>query len=154
MCIYQVHLMGELTRLAGPGDEVELSGIFLPTPYTGYRAMKAGLTADTYLEATCVHRIKERYQDYTFSSDLEQQILEQSQEPGTYAKLARSIAPEIWGHEGVMPCVEFSVTSWFCVGFSLQAQNVAAFSGVHVRVHVWEAACANGWLWCLRSEHT
>jgi len=30
-----VHLMGELTRTAAPGDEIEVSGIFLPTPYTG-----------------------------------------------------------------------------------------------------------------------
>ena len=49
-----VHLIGELTRTAAPGDEIELSGVFLPTPYTGYKAMKAGLTADTFLEATSV----------------------------------------------------------------------------------------------------
>jgi len=67
----------------------------------GYRAMKAGLTADTFLEATSVHRIKERYQDYEFSEELEQRIITESQVPGTYAKLARSIAPEIWGHEGL-----------------------------------------------------
>jgi DNA replication licensing factor MCM7 len=69
-----VHLLGELTRTAAPGDEIELSGIFLPTPYTGYKAMKAGLTADTYLEATSVRRIKQRYQDYEFSADLEKEI--------------------------------------------------------------------------------
>lgn len=96
-----VHLLGELTRTAAPGDEIELSGIFLPTPYTGYRAMKAGLTADTFLEATSVHRIKQRYQDYEFSDDLTERIMKESQKPGTYAKLARSIAPEIWGHEDV-----------------------------------------------------
>jgi DNA replication licensing factor MCM7 len=28
-----------------------LAGIFLPTPYTGFQAIRAGLTADTYLEA-------------------------------------------------------------------------------------------------------
>ncbi len=72
-----VHLLGELTRSAAPGDEIELSGIFLPTPYTGYKAMKAGLTADTFLEATSVHRIKQRYQDYEFSADLEDEIAKQ-----------------------------------------------------------------------------
>ena len=30
-----VHLTGELTRTAAPGDEIEVSGIFLPTPYPG-----------------------------------------------------------------------------------------------------------------------
>jgi DNA replication licensing factor MCM7 len=99
--VMTVHLMGELTRSAAPGDEIEVSGIFLPTPYTGYKAMKAGLTADTYLEATSVHRIKQRYEDYEFSDELQEEIMEQSQKSGTYAKLARSIAPEIWGHEDV-----------------------------------------------------
>lgn len=99
--VMTVHLMGELTRTAVPGDEIELSGIFLPTPYTGYKAMKAGLTADTFLEATSVHRIKQRYEDYDFSDDLLDEINEKSRDAGTYAKLARSIAPEIWGHEDV-----------------------------------------------------
>lgn len=71
-----VHLLGELTRSAAPGDEIELSGVFLPTPYTGYKAIKAGLTADTFLEATSVHRIKQRYQDYEISAELEEEISE------------------------------------------------------------------------------
>jgi DNA replication licensing factor MCM7 len=29
-----------------PGDVVEMSGIFLPMPYFGFRAMRAGLVAD------------------------------------------------------------------------------------------------------------
>jgi len=96
-----VHLTGELTRACGPGDEVLLSGIYLPTPYTGYKAIKAGLTADTFLEATSVRRAKERYQDFHISPEQRAQIEECATEPGTYAKLAASIAPEIFGHEDV-----------------------------------------------------
>ncbi|EKX47330.1 minichromosome maintenance protein 7 [Guillardia theta CCMP2712] len=96
-----VHLTGESTRSCSPGDEVQISGIFLPIPYTGYRAIKAGLTADTFLEATSVSRIKQRYQDYEFTQEMQDQILLHSQESGTYTKLANSIAPEIFGHEDV-----------------------------------------------------
>lgn len=46
----------------GPGDMVEISGIFLPIPYTGFRAMRAGLVADTYLEAMSVAQSKKRYE--------------------------------------------------------------------------------------------
>jgi DNA replication licensing factor MCM7 len=42
---------GEATRECIPGDICDVTGIFLPTPYTGFQAMRAGLTADTYLEA-------------------------------------------------------------------------------------------------------
>lgn len=47
-----------------PGDVVELSGIFLPIPYTGFRAMRAGLVADTYLEAMSVTHFKKKYEEY------------------------------------------------------------------------------------------
>lgn len=43
---------------------VEISGIFLPTPFTGFRAMRAGLVADTYLEAMSITHFKKRYEEY------------------------------------------------------------------------------------------
>lgn len=46
-----------------PGDVVELSGIFLPIPYVGFRAMRAGLVADTYLEAMSVSHFKKKYEE-------------------------------------------------------------------------------------------
>lgn len=46
-----------------PGDVVELSGVFLPIPYTGFRAMRAGLVADTYLEAMSVSHFKKKYEE-------------------------------------------------------------------------------------------
>ena len=48
-----VYCRGELTRLATPGDIVTVDGVFLPQRVAegGYRAMKAGLMATTYLEA-------------------------------------------------------------------------------------------------------
>lgn len=46
-----------------PGDVVELSGIFLPIPYVGFRAMRAGLVADTYLEAMSVTHFKKKYEE-------------------------------------------------------------------------------------------
>jgi DNA replication licensing factor MCM7 len=55
-----VHVLGELTRLCSPGDEITINGVYLPTPYTGYRAIKAGLTADTYLEAMSIKQAKQR----------------------------------------------------------------------------------------------
>lgn len=48
----------DTTRIATPGDVVSLSGIFLPTPFTGFQAIKAGLTADTYIEA---HEVRDEH---------------------------------------------------------------------------------------------
>ncbi|KAF8392266.1 hypothetical protein HHK36_022608 [Tetracentron sinense] len=96
-----IHLRGELTRKVAPGDVVEMSGIFLPIPYTGFRAMRAGLVADTYLEAMSVTHFKKKYEDYELRGDEEEQIARSAEDGDIYNKLARSIAPEIFGHEDV-----------------------------------------------------
>ena len=45
-----------MTRKCVPGDIVNVAGIFLPAPFSGYRAIRAGLTADVYLEV-CLFRV-------------------------------------------------------------------------------------------------
>ncbi|XP_021805200.1 DNA replication licensing factor MCM7 isoform X1 [Prunus avium] len=110
-----VHFRGELTRkflnessamgrgtvAVAPGDVVELSGIFLPIPYTGFRAMRAGLVADTYLEAMSITHHKKRYEEYELVGDEEEQIVRLADDGDIYNKLARSLAPEIYGHEDI-----------------------------------------------------
>src|SRR5690349_4723641 len=53
-----VHLVGEQTRTVTPGDTVYITGIFLPVPYTGFKALRAGLITDTYLEAHYIEQVK------------------------------------------------------------------------------------------------
>ncbi|EPS63843.1 hypothetical protein M569_10940, partial [Genlisea aurea] len=96
-----VHFRGELTRKATPGDIVELSGIFLPMPYVGYRAMRAGLIADTYLEAMSISHLKKKYDEYELRTAEEEEIARLSEDGDIYNKLSRSLAPEIFGHEDV-----------------------------------------------------
>ncbi|GAB2226452.1 hypothetical protein Droror1_Dr00022260 [Drosera rotundifolia] len=96
-----VHFRGELTRKVSPGDVVELSGIFLPIPYTGFRALRAGLVADTYLEVMSVSHFKKKYEEYELQGDEEEQIARLAEDGDIYNKLAKSLAPEIFGHEDV-----------------------------------------------------
>lgn len=96
-----VHLRGDLTRKVSPGDVVEFSGIFLPIPYTGFRAMRAGLVADTYLEAMSIIHFKKKYEDYEFKDDEQEQIEQLAEDGEIYNKLSQSLAPEIFGHEDV-----------------------------------------------------
>lgn len=96
-----VHLFGGLTRQLNPGDVVDLGGIFLPTPYTGFQAIRAGLLTDTYLEAHHIHQQKKQYNQMEVTADIREQIVQMRQDPNLYNKLAASIAPEIFGHEDV-----------------------------------------------------
>ncbi|CAN0448535.1 unnamed protein product, partial [Laminaria digitata] len=49
--------------LETPGDIVSIAGVFLPVRYSGFRAMKAGLIADTFLQAQHVFRHKKGYDE-------------------------------------------------------------------------------------------
>lgn len=96
-----VHVNGNLTRMMNPGDVVHLGGIFLPIPYTGFQAVRAGLLTDTYLEVNHIHQLKKQYSEMEITPTIERAIMELKRDPALYNKLAQSIAPEIYGHVDV-----------------------------------------------------
>ncbi|KAH0541898.1 hypothetical protein FGG08_003618 [Glutinoglossum americanum] len=96
-----VHCHGSLTRQINPGDVVDITGIFLPTPYTGFKAIRAGLLTDTYLEAQYVHQHKKAYDDLTLDLKTSRRIDQYTATGHMYEYLSRSIAPEIYGHQDV-----------------------------------------------------
>ncbi|OAA77831.1 DNA replication licensing factor mcm7 [Akanthomyces lecanii RCEF 1005] len=93
-----IHCFGSLVRRVNPGDVVDISGIFLPTPYTGFKAMKAGLLTDTYLEAHYIRQHKKAYSEMIVDPSLVRRIEKYRQTGQVYELLAKSIAPEIFGH--------------------------------------------------------
>ncbi|CAI5536067.1 unnamed protein product, partial [Closterium sp. Naga37s-1] len=100
-----VQIRGDLTRQVSPGDVVSVAGVFLPVPFVGFKAMRAGLTADTYLEAMSFHHSKKRFSEYASEQTPEEaaavQQLAAQGSSDVYSRLARSIAPEIYGHDDV-----------------------------------------------------
>ncbi len=92
---------GTLTRQINPGDVVDVAGIFLPTPYTGFRAIRAGLLTDTYLEAQHVDQHKKTYDALVFDAKTSRKIEQYKNSGHMYEYLSRSIAPEIYGHADV-----------------------------------------------------
>jgi DNA replication licensing factor MCM7 len=93
-----VHCHGGVVRQVNPGDVVDLAGIFLPTPYTGFKAIRAGLLTDTYLEAQYVHQHKKAYDDIVLAPATLKRMNQLEQSGQLYEYLSRSIAPEIFGH--------------------------------------------------------
>ena len=93
-----VHCHGELARQVNPGDVIDIAGIFLPTPYTGFKAIKAGLLTDTYLEAQFIHQHKKQYDDMVLAPTTIRRMNDLERSGQLYEYLSRSIAPEIFGH--------------------------------------------------------
>jgi DNA replication licensing factor MCM7 len=81
-----------------PGDVVHIGGIFLPTPYTGFQAIRAGLLTDSYLEVHCVNQIKKSYTQMQLTPEIDAALQRLQNEDSLYERLAMSIAPEIYGH--------------------------------------------------------
>jgi len=73
----------------------------LPTPYTGFRAIRAGLLADTYLEAMWIEQLKKKYSDFSLTQDVIDKIEALKADSQVYHKLSKSIAPEIYGMDDV-----------------------------------------------------
>ncbi|KAI9019534.1 MCM2/3/5 family-domain-containing protein [Phycomyces nitens] len=96
-----VNLYGSRCRSLTPGDVCSISGIFLPLPYTGFKAIKAGLMTDTYLETQYVHKLKKQYDQIELTPAEAEKVASLQRNPNIYSDLARSIAPEIYGHEDV-----------------------------------------------------
>jgi hypothetical protein len=83
-----IHLYGNLTRSVSPGDVVDVSGIFLPTPYTGIRALRAGLLQDTFLEAQHVKQMKKSYNEMEMTDKIKADLENLQQEENLYHRLA------------------------------------------------------------------
>lgn len=92
-----VHVNGDLVRLLNPGDVADILGIFMPLPYTGFRALKAGLLTETYLEAQYVDQFKKQYESLEITEAIKGKIRELYEQGNVYNKLAQLIAPEIYG---------------------------------------------------------
>lgn len=74
------------------------SGCFLPTPYTGMKALRAGLITDTYFSVHHVHH-HNTHDDITMPSQkVEKEVKKLARRSDVYQRLAESLAPEIYGH--------------------------------------------------------
>ena len=93
-----MYVRGDLTRLATPGDHVQICGIFLPIKTEGFKAMASGLLFDTFLEAHKITRLSKSEDEQGIT---EEEVMLVQYRQDLYHKLASSIAPEIYGHEDV-----------------------------------------------------
>lgn len=92
-----IHVNGNLVRSMLPGDVVDVTGIYLPSPYTGFKALKAGLLTETYLEVQFVYQHKQKFGSFQIDDEVENRIMSIAREGDVYNRLSKSIAPEIFG---------------------------------------------------------
>ena len=102
---------GPMVGKCSPGDIVQVTGIHTPTPYTGFKGMKAGLIHDTFIDVFDIDREKKSYKEYTISEEVLGQIDEDKKKYKNemYERLAKSIGPEIYGHLDIKKAILLSM---------------------------------------------
>ena len=83
-----------------PGSRIRVIGVLkeVPVPLsTGGLSTRFELA----IEANNIIPLEETFEELDINEEDERQILELSQDPAVFAKLARSIAPSIWGYEEI-----------------------------------------------------
>lgn len=65
----KVMARGVNTKKCSPGDIVTITGVYMPSPFSGFAAMRAGLTHDTHLEAFCISKDKQNFKESYLSDE-------------------------------------------------------------------------------------
>ena len=102
---------GPVVGKCSPGDIIQITGIHMPTPFTGFKGMRAGLIHDTYIDVFEIDREKKSYKEYTITEDMMNQINEEKRKhkDEMYERLAKSIGPEIYGHLDIKKAILLSM---------------------------------------------
>jgi DNA replication licensing factor MCM7 len=99
-----VVLRGELCHSLRPGEAVTVTGVYVPIKHTGFAKIKKGNQVEMQLHAHHVVKHKESISSSSSSSSAfddkkqNEEIDALSVSGDGYEKLAKSIAPEIYGH--------------------------------------------------------
>ncbi|CAI2386841.1 unnamed protein product [Moneuplotes crassus] len=96
----KIQAKGLLVNQCTPGDIVEVTGIHMPAPYSGFRGMRAGLIHDTFIEPFKIKKQKKTYKELNITPQLAEDIEREKRlhKDEMYERLAKSIGPEIYGH--------------------------------------------------------
>ena len=96
---------GPVTRKCSPGDIVQVTGVYLPTPNQGFNSRRSPLFHETHIEACRIIKDKQNYREYMLSDNMMKKVFEiknQSEtEQALFKRLSQSICPEIYGMEEI-----------------------------------------------------
>lgn len=76
-------------------------GCYLPTPYTGLQALRAGLITDTFFFVHHVFHHNTAENGTVSEQSMARAVKKLSRQDDVYERLAESLAPEIYGHSDI-----------------------------------------------------
>lgn len=97
-----VVMYGDLTRYVLPGDAITLGGVYTPLQLPWFQARSKGTMQEMFIEAHSITKHKHGYNEKAEDQEeLSHKIEELARKGDLYESCAKSIAPEIFGHDNV-----------------------------------------------------
>lgn len=62
------------TRRCSPGDIITVTGVYMPSPFHGFQAIRAGLAHDTYLEAFNINKDKQNFKESYLTDEILEKV--------------------------------------------------------------------------------
>ena len=115
---FTVLLRGDSVRQCSPGDIIRLHGIYLTKPHDGVRNIRDQFLHETFIEGMKIEKEKKSYDSLDVNKDLKEELVKASKKEDHLSKLARSIAPEIFGLEDVKKALLYQMASGSTISFA------------------------------------
>jgi DNA replication licensing factor MCM2 len=123
-----VVLLGDLIDIARPGDEVEVTGIYMHTQTQLSRKSNGFPVFSTIIEANYVQK-RSGGSNAQWSEEDKRRILQLAKDPHIGERIIRSIAPSIYGHRHVKTAVALALFGGVAKQSSQQQQGGGGSGG-------------------------
>lgn len=97
----EVLLNDDLVNTIIPGDRVAITGILRIRPRKTLRGKEDKILFTPYFEAYCLIPKQKEFAELEMTADDERMIREIAKDPAIFEKIAKSIAPSIYGHDEI-----------------------------------------------------
>ncbi|MCL5430737.1 MAG: hypothetical protein M1564_00340 [Candidatus Marsarchaeota archaeon] len=101
----EVWIEDDLVNTVIPGDRIELTGILRIRPRRNFRGKQEKNFYSMFLETVSIVPKQKEFADLDISEEEERRIIELSKDPGIFEKVAKSIAPSIYGYDEIKEAV-------------------------------------------------
>mmetsp|Transcript_18446 Transcript_18446/g.50644 ORF Transcript_18446/g.50644 Transcript_18446/m.50644 type:complete len:796 (+) Transcript_18446:108-2495(+) len=107
-------LSADLCRQCSPGDAITLSGVYTPYELPYYVARQKGTSQEMFIDGHWIKKHKRGYNEQgTDDDEISRRVDEEWKKGNIYETVAKSIAPEIFGHVDVKKAMLLSLIGGF-----------------------------------------
>lgn len=105
----EVVLLGDLIDIARPGEEIEVTGIYVNNFSYALNTRHGFPVFATVIEANYISRKEDQFAAFRLTEDDQNEIRRLADDPNIGKRIIQSIAPSIYGHETVKTAIALSM---------------------------------------------